>query len=127
MKLTELPKGTIFKWANKSWEALERIHSVTKEGNRYLIILMGIGFAGNVDKAFGNSFTWRDEDVEVFVPKFYLCEFKKTRGIPCIPVNNHRQFLPNNLNELNMSDVYCSRNDYWYEYVNENENEKSNI
>lgn len=119
MKLTEMPKGTIFKWENKSGEALERIHSVEKVGKRYLINFIGLNYEGNSDNANANSFTWRDEDLEVFVPKFYLCEFKKTKGIPCIPVSNLRHFLPNNLNELNMSDVYCSGNDYWYNIVNE--------
>lgn len=119
MKLSELPKGTIFQWRNFPGEGLNRIHSVSKEGNKYLILLMGVHYAGDVNSCKANSFTWREEDIEVFVPKFYLCEFQKTKGIPCIPVSNHRIFYPNNLNTLNMSDVYCSHNKYWYNFVNE--------
>ena len=118
MKLTELTKGDIFKWGDFPGEALYRFHSIDKINNRYLIHLLGVCYNGNIENCKPNSFTWRDEDLDVFIPLFYLCEFKKTKGIPCIPVSNHRIFLPNNLNEINKSNVYCSHNKYWYDYVN---------
>ena len=117
MTITELKKGDIFKWGNKSWDEEHRFHSIEQyPDGRYCIMLMGVRFAGNVEKAGWHAFTWRDTDVDIFIPIYYLCEFKKSRGIPCVPVNNHRQFLPTNLNAINMSDVYCNRNDYWYDY-----------
>lgn len=118
MILTKLTKGDIFKFDNQSWDSLYRFYSLIKhKDGRFLINLMGILYKGEIKKAFANSFTWRDIDVEVFIPTFYLCEFKKTKGIPCIPVSNHRIFFPTNLNQLNLSDKYCNHNKYWYDFV----------
>jgi len=119
MKLSELPKGIIFKFENKGWEALQRVHSIEQIDGRFLIRMMGLQYAGNVEAALPYCFTWRDEDLDVFIPKFYLSEQKRTKNMPCIPVNNQRHILPNNLHELNMSGVYCSHDKYWYNLVNE--------
>lgn len=118
MILTKLTKGDIFKFGSECWDSLHRFHSLTRyKDGRYCINLMGVSYRGDVKKAFSNCFTWRDTDIEVFIPMFYLCEFKKTKGIPCIPVSNHRIFLPENLNQLNLSDKYCNHNKYWYDFV----------
>jgi hypothetical protein len=118
--LSDLPKGTIFCWRNFVGEGMCRLHSIKKISKKHWMIFMfGINYQGDIEKVKWTSFTSRDTIPKVFVPKFYLCEFKKSYGIPCIPVSNHRIFLPNNLNELNMSDKYCSHNNYWYKYVNE--------
>ena len=81
------------------------------------VYFIGLNFAGDILSAHANSFTLRDSDIQVYIPKFYLCEFKKTKGRPCIPVSNCRHFLPNNLNKINLSDKYCSHNKYWYDFA----------
>ena len=116
MKLLKLSKGDIYKEGKNSWDGLYRFHSCSVENNRLLVHLMGIGYNGNISNCKANSFTWRDVNHEVYIPVFYKCEFKKSRGIPCIPVHNHRIFFPTNLNAINISDKFCDGNNYWYEY-----------
>lgn len=118
-KITTLSKGDLFKF-DFPFGRLHRFHSLSIESDgRLLIYLMGVNFEGNINNAHSNSFTWRDCDVDVFVPRFYLCESKKTRGVPCLPVGVERLLLPNNLNEVNLSDKYCNGKEYWYDYVNQ--------
>lgn len=118
MKLKDLQKGDIFQDGKHSWNGIYRFHSYENMNDGLLIYLMGISYAGDVENAHANSFTWREMDHEVYIPVFYKCEFKRKRGTPCIPVNNHRIFYPSNLNPINISDKFCNRNDYWYEYAN---------
>lgn len=115
--LTSLVKGDIFKFGDKPWDSLHRFHSLNTIDNRYLIHFIGLSYSGDISKALANSFTWREEDIEVFIPKFYLCEFKKSKGKPCIPVSNHRIFLSDNLNPINLSNIFCSHNNYWYDII----------
>ena len=116
MKLSELKKGDIFKFGIDFWDEENRLHSVEKQSNgKYLIIFIGMDFQGNIETAFGNgSFTWRDKDVEVFIPVYYLSEHKKTKGLPCVPVGQQRHIMPKNLNEINKSNIYCNGNKYHY-------------
>ena len=118
MKLTDLHKGDIFQDGKHSWDGVYRFHSCSIKGKRILIHLMGVFYAGDVETAFANSFTWRDIEHEVYIPVFYKCEFKRKRGLPCLPVNNRRVFYPSNLNPINISNKFCDRDDYWYEYAN---------
>lgn len=116
-KLSELSKGDIFLFDPKFGE-LHRLHSISKRKNGSIdIYFIGVSYAGDITTANANSFTLRDSDIQVYIPKFYLCEFKKSKGLPCIPVSNCRHFLPNNINAINMSNQYCNRNDYWYDYA----------
>ncbi len=116
-KLTDLKKGDIFKFGDKPWDAEHRFHSLhKKEGERYNIWFMGISYAGDIEKARTTSFTWRDNDEEVWIPKYLLSEQRRTKGTPCLPVSNHRIFYPMNLNKINLSEVYCSHDKYWYQY-----------
>lgn len=116
-KLSELSKGDVFLFDQKFGE-MHRLHSISPQKNgRYLIHLIGLSYAGDISNAAANSFTWRDSDIQVYIPKFYLCEFKKSKWQPCIPVSNCRHLLPNNLNQINMSDKYCSHNKCWYDYA----------
>ena len=116
-KLSELSKGDIFLFDPRFGE-LHRLHSISKHKNgSFDIYFIGFNYAGDVSTAKANSFTLRDCDIQVYIPKFYLCEFKKTKGRPCIPVSNCRHFLPNNLNKINLSDKYCLHNKYWYDYA----------
>jgi len=117
MKLSELSKGDIFQDGKNSWDGLYRFHSCSIEGKQLIVYLMGIGYNGDISKCKANSFTQRDINHEIYIPVFYKCEFKKSRGIPCIPVSNHRIFYPTNLNSINISDKFCNRNDYWYDYA----------
>lgn len=118
MKLTDLKKGDVFKFGPKDWDSEHRFHSLQiKEDGRYTIFLMGLMYNGIVEKANWNSFTWRDEDEEIFIPVYYLSEQRRTKGMPCVPVSNERHILPSNLNEINLSDIYCSHDKYWYQRV----------
>lgn len=118
MKISELKVGYIFKFGNKPWDEEHRFHSYSKEEDgRYIIFMIGLNYLGNVDTVKWTSFTWRDSDVEVFIPKYYLSEQKKTKGLPCKPVSNARHIYPKNLSSINLSDVYCNHNKYWYDYA----------
>lgn len=117
MVLTDLKKGDIFKFGDKGWDDLYRLHSVELIDNRYLISFIGVRYAGNIQTCNANSFTWRDTNIQVYIPKFYLSEQRRTKGIPCIPVSNMRHLFPDNLNPINKSDIYCSHDKYWYDYV----------
>lgn len=117
-KLSELKKGDIFKFGDKSWDFPRRFHSlkIYLDG-RYFINFMGIGYQGDIDKAFGNgSFTWRDNDEIVWLPEFYLSEQRKTKGKPCLPFKDQRQIYPSNLNECNLSNVFCEGKEYMNDY-----------
>ena len=117
MKLTDLKKGDIFQFGNKPWDAIHRLFCVIKsEDGRFLISFMRITFDGDIEKSKSNSFTWRDKDVQVFVPKFLLSEQRRTKGKPCVPVSNQRSIFPSNLNQINLSTVFCSHNKYWYDF-----------
>jgi len=118
MKIVDLKKGDIYQDGPNTWDGLFRFHNYYQLPNGQLrILLMGLNFQGKVENALANSFTNRPANHEVYIPVFYKCEFKKTKGIPCIPVNNHRNFFPQNLNQINISNKFCDRNDYWYEYA----------
>ena len=117
-KLSELKKGDIFKFGDKGWDFMHRFHSLTiYPDGRYFINLMGIGFQGDIEKAFGNgSFTWRDIDEIVWIPKFYLSEQRRTKGLPCIPFKDQRLICPSNLNECNLSNTFCEGKEYMNDY-----------
>lgn len=117
MLLKDLSKGDIFQDGKNSWDGLYRFHSCSIQGDRLLVYLIGLSFSGNISLCHSNSFTWRDINHQVYIPVFYRCEFKKSKDIPCIPVNNNRIFYPSNLNSINISNKYCEGNNYWYEYA----------
>lgn len=115
MKITQLQKGDVFQWGEQPWDGRARFHSVMETDGRLLIMLMGMHYQGDVSNAKHTCFTWRDTDVEVFIPEFYRSEQRRTKGTPCVPVSNHRHLLPGNLNPINISDRYCEHDKYWYD------------
>ena len=117
MKLKNLQKGDIFQDGKNTWDGIYRFHSCEIIDGRLFIKLMSLNYRGEVATCKPNSFTWRNIEHEVYIPVLYKCEFKKSKGIPCIPVHNHRIFYPNNLNNINISDKYCNGNEYWYNYA----------
>ena len=110
--LKQLNKGDIFQDDKHSWDGVFRFHSCQIIDGRLLVKLIGINYQGDVDSCSANSFTWRELNHQAYIPVYYRCEFRKSKGLPCIPVSNHRIFLPSNLNPINLSDKYCNRNDY---------------
>jgi hypothetical protein len=118
MLLSELKKGDIFKFGDKDWDAKHKLHSlVIKPNGKIVIFFFSINFQGTNEEAKSDSFTWRDTDVEVFIPKFYLSEQRRTKGLPCIPVSNMRHIIGGEVNPINMSDVYCCHDKYWYDIL----------
>ncbi len=118
-KLTDLKMGDIFLF-DKRFGTHERFHSLEITNGRYLVHIISMHYLGDVKDGFPVCFTWRDSDCEVFIPKFYLSEHKKTKGLPCIPVSNERRIFDIKLNAINLSNIYCSHSKYWYNNVNYN-------
>lgn len=106
-KLSELNKGDIFKFEDKSWERHHRIHSIDKVGKRYLINFISMNYFGESINANANSFTWRDKDIKVFIPKFNLSDWKSSKGKPYISLrpehDKARWIFPYKLNECNIN------------------------
>ena len=115
MKLSELKKGDIFKFGDKPWDFEHRFHSMYQENGQYQILLMGIYYLGDIEKAKANSHTNREKDEDVWVPKYFLSEHRKTYGLPCVPNKDQRMIYPSNLNPINLSNVYCSGNKYFHD------------
>ena len=124
LHLSQLSKGDIFKFGNKPWDALHRFHSLYLPDNGlWYINMMSPYYNGSMETCYPICFTHRDEDIEVYIPKFYLSEQKRTRGLPCIPHNNARDIIATNLNSINLSDKYCSHDKYWYDiFIDEDNN-----
>lgn len=117
--LTDLKRNDLFRF-DKRFGSLERFHSLEQIDNRYLIKLISLNYMGDINTCNAYAFIWRDNNDEIFIPKFYLSEHKKNRGLPCIPVSNERRYFNFKLNDINISDIYCNNSKYWYNDVNYN-------
>ena len=115
--LLNLKKGDLFKFGKNSWDAVHRFHSLEKKGKQYYIFFISLNYLGDIESAKWNSYTWRDSNVEIFIPKYLLSEQKRTNGKPCIPVSNRRIVFPYLLNEINLTEKYCKGNNYWYDEI----------
>lgn len=114
MKLSELKKGDIFKFGDKFWDTEHRFHSILERNGKPYIMLMSLNYSGDIEKSKWTSYTWRDKDEDVWIPKYFLSEYSKTYGMPCVPHSDQRIIYPSNLNQINLSDVYCSGREYHY-------------
>lgn len=117
MKLLDLKKGDIFKFGDKPWDFCHRLHSVRENpSGGYFIYFIGVNYQGDIENAKFNSFTSRDSNIDIFIPEYYLSEYTKTKGNPCIPHKDQRILMANNLNDINNSGVFCHGKDYHYDF-----------
>lgn len=103
MKISDLKKGDMFKFGKQSWDEAHRFHSIEKKGKQYYIFFISLNYLGDVQVSKWNSYTWSDDDIEVFIPKYLLSEQRRTKGKPCIPVSNNRIVLGINIGMMLLS------------------------
>lgn len=102
IKLTELQKGDIFQWQSGLSE-MKRFHSIHIRDEGFDVLLARWGYAGPIEKLLAHGSTLRNTDVDVYLIKFPISDYKKSFGKPYYPgCGNQRVFFAFELNERNI-------------------------